>query len=118
MELPLQHFECIAELRPMTRRRPRWVGINILANALQEYREQLAWISHSSDLLDEGVECLVDDFCILCEGVERFAQIPGDLRNLGACGGHAENRSGIHQCSGKSYNWNLLVESLSLCVAV
>ena len=50
MELPLQHFECIAELRPMTRRRPRWVGINILANALQEYREQLAWISHSSGI--------------------------------------------------------------------
>ena len=97
VELPLQHFECIPKLRPMTIRRPRWVGIYILADALQKHRKQLAWISHSSGLLDEGVECLVDDFCVFRESVERLAQIPGGLRNLGARGGHAEYRGWIHR---------------------
>lgn len=83
----------------MASRRPRRVPIEILANSLQEYRKQLAWISHSSGLFYEGVECLVDDFCVFCESVERLAQIPGGLRNLGACGRHAEYRGWIHRCT-------------------
>lgn len=86
----------------MTSRRPCRERIEILANSLQEYRKQLAWISHSSGLLDEGVQCLVDDFCVFRESVERLAQIPGGLRDLGACGGYAEYRGWIHRCSQES----------------
>lgn len=73
IQLPLQHSQCIAELRAMTSRRPCWVGIDILANALQENRKQLARISHSSGVFDEGVECLVDDFCVFGESVQGLA---------------------------------------------
>jgi hypothetical protein len=54
----------------MTSRRPCWVGIDILTYALQENSEQLAWISHSSGLLDEGVECLVDYFRVFGGSLE------------------------------------------------
>jgi hypothetical protein len=99
IELPLQHSKCIAQLRPMRSRRPCWVGINILTNALQENRKQFARISHRSRLFDEGVECLVDDFCVFRESVQGLAKIPGGLCDLSACGGHAEYRGWIHQCS-------------------
>lgn len=72
-ELPLQHFKCVAELCAVTCRRPSWARINILANALQENREQFARISHSSGLFNEGVECLVDDSCVFRESVEGLA---------------------------------------------
>lgn len=98
IELLLQHFKRVAQLRPMTSRRPCWVGIDILTDALQENCQQLAGISYSPRLLNKRVECFVDDFCVLCEGIEGIAKISGGLCYLSARGGHAEYRGWTHWC--------------------